>query len=141
MNNKHLQACQDARGHTQKAARLKLFRERCLERNNEELYEVYRLLLPQVYCLQQGTSGDARCTSCAVVDFDVGLQCDNRRGNYALKESKLASVWSNACGFNPKTTARGKSAVAWKASGTEGAGNFSAVMYGVSCPQYSIPKW
>ncbi|DBA75732.1 TPA: hypothetical protein ACH3X1_010149 [Trebouxia sp. C0004] len=96
-------ACQDARGHTQKAARLKLFRERCLERNNEELYEVYRLLLPQ---------------------------CDNRRGNYALKESKLASVWSNACGFNPKTTARGKSAVAWKSSGTEGAGNFSAVMYG-----------
>ena len=60
------------------------------------------------------------------------LQCDNKRGNYALKESKLASVWSNACGFNPKTTARGKSAVAWKASGTEGAGNFSAVMYGVS---------
>ncbi|DBA86388.1 TPA: hypothetical protein ACH3X2_005613 [Trebouxia sp. C0005] len=53
-----------------------------------------------------------------------------RRGNYALKESKLASVWSNACGFNPKTTARGKSAVAWKSSGTEGAGNFSAVMYG-----------
>ena len=49
-----------------------------------------------------------------------------------MKESKLASVWSNACGFNPKTTARGKSAVAWKASGTEGAGNFSAVMYGVS---------
>ena len=60
-------------------------------------------------------------------------QCDNKRGNYALKESKLASIWSNACGFNPKTTARGKSAVAWKASGTEGAGNFSAVMYGVSC--------
>lgn len=61
----------------------------------------------------------------------VFLQCDNKRGNYALKEAKLASVWSNACGFNPKTTARGKSAVAWKSSGTEGAGNFSAVMYGV----------
>ena len=46
-----LQACQDARGHSQKAARLRLFREKCLERNNDELYEVYRLLLPQVRCL------------------------------------------------------------------------------------------
>ncbi len=64
------------------------------------------------------------------------FQCDNKRGNYALKESKLASVWSNACGFNPKTTARGKSAVAWKSSGTEGAGNFSAVMYGVRHMKY-----
>ena len=44
------QACQDARGHSQKAARLRLFRERCLERNNDELYQVYRLLLPQVSC-------------------------------------------------------------------------------------------
>ena len=87
---------------------------------------------PRYFACKQGTSGDTCCTPCAVVDFDVGLQCDNRRGNYALKESKLASVWSNACGFNPKTTARGKSAVAWKSSGTEGAGNFSAVMYGVS---------
>lgn len=61
-----LQACQDARGHSQKAARLRLFREKCLERNNDELYEVYRLLLPQVHCLRlwqpcDGLFASSRC--------------------------------------------------------------------------------
>ena len=70
-----------------------------------------------------------------VISVDMcRLQYDNKRGNFALKESKLATCWSNACGFNPKTSARGKSAVAWKASTTDNAGNFSAVMNGVGIP-------
>ena len=44
----HAQACHDARSHTKKMALLKQFREKCIKRNSDELFEIYRLLLPQV---------------------------------------------------------------------------------------------
>lgn len=43
------QACHDARSHTKKMALLKQFREKCIKRNSDELFEIYRLLLPQVH--------------------------------------------------------------------------------------------
>ena len=49
-----LQDCQDARGNAKKASKLRKFRENNLERDSEQLFEVYRLLLPQV-CLPQGS--------------------------------------------------------------------------------------
>lgn len=63
-----LQDCQDAREHAQKASKLRRFRENNFERNNDELFEVYRLLLPQVF-LQQGSPVPLYLLSACVSDF------------------------------------------------------------------------
>lgn len=95
-----LQACFDAKP-VRKGLHLKRFREACIPRDSDDLYQIYRLLLPQL---------------------------DRDRGNYNLKEAKLASALVKACGLDPKTSADANRAVNWKKLGTKGAGNFATVM-------------
>ncbi len=55
-----------------------------------------------------------------------GLQYDNARGNYQLKESKLADVLCRACGVDTRSST-GKTVIEWRSSASKNAGNFAAV--------------
>lgn len=56
------------------------------------------------------------------------VQRDSKRGNYELKEAKLATSLCKACGLNPKFNKAGQHAVDWKNPATINGGNFAAVM-------------
>ena len=55
-----------------------------------------------------------------------GLQLDKDRGNYNLKEAKLASALVRACLMDPKTSSHAQAALNWRrGAATKHAGNFS----------------
>ena len=56
------------------------------------------------------------------------LQRDNKRGNYELKEAKLATALCKACSLDLKKNAAARHALEWKKPETINGGNFPAVM-------------
>lgn len=60
------------------------------------------------------------------------FQLDKHRGNYLLKEAKLASALIRACGLDAKVSRDAQCVQNWKKYGTVHAGNFAAVTEEVS---------
>mmetsp|Transcript_20380 Transcript_20380/g.61402 ORF Transcript_20380/g.61402 Transcript_20380/m.61402 type:complete len:1176 (-) Transcript_20380:177-3704(-) len=82
---------------------IRLFRQK-LRRPSGELFQVYRLLLPQE---------------------------DRTRGNYNMKEVVLAQTIIQACGLDAKRNSNAKRALDWRRGGAatgKNAGNFAAAM-------------
>lgn len=62
------------------------------------------------------------------------------RGNFLLKESKLAAVLIKACGLDPKSSVDAQNVQNWRKHGAAQAGNFPAILEEVPHKAWPI-KW
>ena len=103
--------------------------ERNLERDSDDLYEAFRLIVPYVSSLLPNSAAKAaglkKVYSPLTCPF---MQRDNERANYELKEQKLVSALIKACSLDPKVNSSAQRALEWKKPTTKHAGNFPLVM-------------
>ena len=135
-----LDKCLLASGPAARLKHLKTFLETYLNREADDLYQVFRLLLPAVRRPSWQQGARALCCTVAHLPWDCMPlpegraltpcslpQLDRKRGNYGLQEKALSPALVKAAGLETSSK-DAQAALNWRDVTSKTAGNFAKTM-------------